>query len=197
MTSDMSILIGDTTKTSDIPEVSALLTHLQKKHAEKPGPEEINAKMTEAQEMADKAYQMRREISELKATLATMEKTEKELRFESRNLWQEFKGQLPGNTRLLLTNAIELSRGEWGPSKYSKSIELFEKLLLVEEYRDNAAFYLAAMYLKGKVDDLRKDRTDRNQNLSDVRTADLYASMITNASLKNAWIQKRRKYLRL
>ena len=197
MTSYMSILVGDTTTTSDLPEISALLAHLEKKHREKPGPEEINARMAEAQEMADKASKMRFEIAELKATLATLEKAEKELRFESIHLWQEFKGQLPGNTRLLLTNAIELSRGDWGQSRYSRSIELFEKLILIPEYRDNAAFYLAAMYLKGKVDDLRKDRTDRNQNLSDVRTADLYASMITNASLKNAWIQKRRKYLRL
>jgi hypothetical protein len=64
--------------------------------------------------------------------------------------------QLPGNSKILFNLAVEFLRGEWGPSQYQKNIELFEKLLLDDEYTERAAFYLDCMYLRGKVDDTRK-----------------------------------------
>lgn len=171
-----------------------LIENIKKKHERQPELEEINQKIEEAKKMADESSKMRKEIREQKAKLEAMEKAEKKLWFDSFNQLREYEGQLPGNTLILYRHAVELSRGEHGPSQYAKSIELFEKLLIDPEYAECAAFYLAGMYLKGKVDDLRKDRHDRRYHLSDLKKAELYARFIKSSSWKSAWENKKKKY---
>jgi len=121
-------------------KISKLLEDIKKKHEKKAEISEINEKIEEAKKMAEQSSQMRKEIRELKAKLEAMEKAEKRLWFDSHNQMAEYNGQLPGNTNYLFKHAVDLSRGEWGPSQYVKSIEIFEKLLIDPEYQESAAF---------------------------------------------------------
>jgi hypothetical protein len=190
----VTVTIQPTIETYD-DQISKLLEDMKKKHAKKPEIGEINAKMEEAKKMAEQSSQMRKEIIELKAKLEAMQKAEKKLSFDSHNQMSEYKGQLPENTQFLYSHAVDLLKGEWGPSNYTKSIEIFEKLLIDPEYQECAAFYLAGIYLKGKVDNLRKDRQDRRYHLSDLKKAELYAKLIKSSAWKTAWDKKKQKYL--
>jgi len=205
MASYKNILTGEARTSKPLPmavtvqprydeQISNLLQNLEKKHENKAEIGEINAKMEEAKKMAEQSSNMRKEIIELKAKLEALQKAEKKLSFDSYNQLSEFMGQLPGNKHILYQHAIDLSRGERGPSQYAKSIEIFEKIMIDPEYQECAAFYLAGMYLKGKVDDLRKDRQDRRYHLSDIKKAELYAGLIKSSSWKTAWDKKKQKY---
>lgn len=186
--------IIQTTIEKNDDQISKLIEDIKKKHEKKPEIDDINRKIEEAKKMAEQSSQMRKEIIDLKAKLDEMEKAEKKLWFDSRNQRYEYMGQLPGNTQVLFEHAVDLSRGEWGPSQYEKSIEIFEKLLIVPQYQECAAFHLAGMYLKGKVNDLRKDRYDRHHNLSDMKKAELYAGLLKNSAWKSAWDKKKQKH---
>jgi hypothetical protein len=175
--------------------LEGLLCQLQEKYPRK-SPQELEKEFEESKRLHSEMDELNKRIKAMKEEIQRLEQSSLELRHAGNALSLRAHLEKGYNQAKLSTAVHDLLYGFWGPPDYEQSIALYEQMLIhYPQNRDQACFYLALIYLKGKIDNQNRGKEHRRQVLSDPKKAEFYAQMIEDPKLLERFQQKAKKYL--
>lgn len=177
------------------PSLADLLLQLRAKYPPK-SPEELAEELQEAARLYSQMDALKRRITEMKEDIQKLEQSSLELRRAGNALSLRAHLEKGYNREKLSTAVHDVLVGFWDTPDYEQAITLYEQMLIhYPENRNQACFYLALIYLKGKIDNQNREKKHRRQTLSNPQKAEVYAQMIECPKLLERFREKSRKYL--
>jgi tetratricopeptide (TPR) repeat protein len=174
--------------------LEVFLRQLQEKHPRK-SPEELEKELKEAKRLYSQMDELQKTVEAMKEEIKKLEKSCLQLKIDGNTL--ALRAHLEkGWDQHELSRAIrDVSVGFWDPPDYEQAITLYEQLIIhYPQKRNQAFYYLALIYLKGKIHNHAREKKDRIK-YSDPEKAQLYAQMIECPELLKCFQKKWEKYL--
>jgi len=172
-----------------------LLRKLLEKYPPK-SPEELEEELQEAKRLHSQMDELKKQVTAMKEEIQRFEQSSLQLRRAGNKLCLRAHLEKGYNPEKLSTAVHDVLVGFWDTPDYEQAITLYEQMLIhYPENRDQACFYLALIYLKGKIDNQNRGKEHRRQNLSDPQKAEVYAQMIECPKLLKRFREKSKKYL--
>jgi hypothetical protein len=177
------------------PSLANLLLELWEKYPPK-SPEELEEELKEAESLYSQMDDLNDQITKMKEEIKRLEKSTLELRRAGNALTLRAHLAKGYDPEKLSTVVHDVLVGFWDTPNYEQAIALYEQMLIhYPQKRNQACFYLALIYLKGKIDNQNRGKEHRRQTLSDPKKAEFYAQMIECPKLLNLFREKSIKYL--
>ena len=172
-----------------------LLSQLQEKYPRK-SPEELEEEFQEARRLHSEMDELNRKVNEMRKEIERLEQSSLQLRRAGNALTLRAHLAKGYDPEKLSTVVHDVLVGFWDTPNYEQAIALYEQMLIhYPQKRNQACFYLALIYLKGKIDNQNRGKEHRRQTLSDPKKAEFYAQMIECPKLLNLFREKSIKYL--
>jgi TPR repeat protein len=195
-------LIGNkkrVSKPDSAPKQNQALEDLLHKLKEKYPPkskEEIAEELQEAKRLYSEMDESNERIKAMEEEIKRLKQSSLQLRHAGNALSLRAHLEKGYEQAQLYTIIHDLLYGFWDTPDYEQAITLYEQMLIhYPQNRDQACYYLALIYLKGKIDNQNRSREYRRQVLSNPEKAESYAQMIEDPKLLERFQEKARKYL--
>ena len=172
-----------------------LILQLQEKYPPK-SPEELEEELQEAKRLYSQMDELNTRIKAMEEEIQRLQDSSLQLRRTGNALYLRAHLEKGYNPERLSTDVHDVLVGFWDTRNYQQAITLYEQMIIhYPENRDQACFYLALIYLKGKIDNQNRGREHRRQVLSNPEKAESYAQMIKSPELLEHFREKSEKYL--
>ena len=177
------------------PALEDLILQLQEKYPPK-SPEELEEELQEAKRLYSQMDELNKTIATMTEEIQRLQESSLQLRRTGNALYLRAHLEKGYNPERLSTDVHDVLVGFWDTRNYQQAITLYEQMIIhYPENRDQACFYLALIYLKGKIDNQNRGREHRRQVLSNPEKAESYAQMIKSPELLEHFREKSEKYL--
>jgi TPR repeat protein len=177
------------------PTFKELLLQLQKKYPPKSA-QELEEELQEAERLYSQMDELKRKITEMTEEIQKLEQSRLQLRRDGNALSLRAHLEKGYNPEKLSTAVHDVLVGFWDTPDYEQAITLYEQIIIhYPQKRNQACFYLALIYLKGKIDNQNRGKENRRQNLSNPEKAEFYAQIIEDPKLLKLFREKSKKYL--
>jgi hypothetical protein len=172
-----------------------LLGQLREKYPPK-SPQQLDEELQEAKRLHSKMDVANTEIKAMEEEIKRLKNVSRELRLAGNALSLSAHLEKGCNSERLYTAIHDLLYGFGDTANWEEAIILCEQMLIhYPQNRSKACFYLALIYLKGKIDNQNRAKEHRRQNLSNPEKAEFYAQIIECPKLLKLFRKKSRKYL--
>ena len=177
------------------PSLADLLLQLREKYPQK-SPQELAEELQEAERLHSQRDELKKTITAMKEEIQKLEHSSLQLRRAGDALSLRAHLEQGYDPEKLSTYVHDVLVGFWDTPDYEQAITLYEQMLFhYPENRDQACFYLALIYLKGKIDNQNRGKEHRRQTLSNLEKAQSYAQLIQDPQLRKCYQIKSEKYL--
>jgi TPR repeat protein len=175
--------------------LEGLLCELREKYPPK-SPEELEEELQKANSLHSEMDESNERIKAMEEEIKRLKQSSLQLRRAGNALSLRAHLEKGYDQAQLYTNIHDLLYGFWDTPDYEQAITLYEQMLIhYPENHNQACFYLALIYLKGKIDNQNRGKEHRRQNLSNPEKAESYAQMIECPKLLKSFREKSKKYL--
>ncbi len=165
--------------------------------------DEIQSKKDASKQAYSDANRLKHEIESIEKKLLELKKEHDEATMHGYKLHLESSIQdafTSGNKigESLMTKVHDHFSGFFVQPEFEHGKTLYELIVAhspCQKNRDSALIQLALLHLKGKIDSQNRGKEHRRQNLSNPVLGDLYASAITDKSIREYYEMKKAKYL--
>lgn len=174
--------------------LEVFLRQLQEKHPRK-SREELEKELKEAKRLYSQMDKIQEKIEKMEKEIQHLKQSCRQLKIDGNTLALRAHLEKGYNPHQLSRAIRDVSVGFWDPPDYEQAIKLYEQLIIYyPQKRDQAFYYLALIYLKGKIHNHAREKKDRIK-YSDPEKAQLYAGWIECQELQESFQKKWEKYL--
>jgi hypothetical protein len=172
-----------------------LLRQLREKYPPK-SPQQLDEELQEARRLHSEMDELNAKIKAMEEEIKRLKQSSLQLRRAGNALSLSAHLEKGYNPKNLSTAVHDVLVGFWDIPDYEQATTLYEQMLIhYPQNRDQACFYLALIYLKGKIDNQNRGKEHRRQTLSNPEKAEVYAQMIECPKLLILFREKSKKYL--